>query len=117
MLNHEKISYVEFPTNDLNKTKQFFTQVFNWKFKDFGDEYASSTTDDIEVGFFKADLCSNTQQGGALIVFYSDDLETTLTKVKDAGATVTKDIFSFPGGRRFQFIEPCGNELAIWSDK
>ena len=69
------------------------------------------------TGFFKADLKSSTENGSALVTFYSENLEETLVKIEAAGGEIIKPIFSFPGGRRFQFTEPSGNELAVWSDK
>lgn len=113
---HEKINYVEFPTQDLAATKAFFAAAFGWTFTDYGPEYTAFSDEGLDGGFFQADLCSTTAGGGALIVFYSQRLEETLAKVEAAGGTIIKPIFSFPGGRRFQFTEPAGNEFAVWSD-
>ena len=117
MDNHEKINYVEFPASDLPTTKRFFESAFNWTFQDFGPDYTSFTNEGLDGGFFKSDLCSKTDNGGALVVFYSADQEDTQRKVQAAGGTINKAIFSFPGGRRFHFEEPSGNEFAVWSDK
>ncbi len=117
MNEHEKINYVEYPAKDLKATKQFFEEAFGWTFEDYGPEYAAFSNQGLDGGFFQADMSSKTTQGGALIVFYSDHLEATLEKVERAGGKIVKPIFSFPGGRRFQFEEPSGNELAVWSDK
>lgn len=117
MNEHEKISYVEFPTPDLNATKRFFESAFDWAFEDFGTEYTSFSDQGLDGGFFQADQCSKTEKGGALVVFYSADLEATQQKIEAAGGTIVKDTFSFPGGRRFHFEEPAGNEFAVWSDK
>ena len=114
---HEKINYVEFPTTDLQATKAFFSQVFNWSFEDFGAEYAAFSNAGLDGGFFKADLTVATETGSALIIFYSKTLEDTQTKIETAGGTINKPIFDFPGGRRFHFTEPSGNEYAVWSDK
>jgi len=116
MNEHEKINYVEFPSADLQKTKQFFIQAFGWEFEDFGPQYTAFTGQGIDGGFYEADLFSSTSNGAALIVFYSNNLEGTLDKVKTAGGVIVKDIFSFPGGRRFQFCEPSGNEFAVWPE-
>lgn len=116
MSNHEKINYIEFPATDLKATKTFFERVFNWAFTDYGLEYTAFNDGFIDGGFFKADLKASAQQGSALIVLYSEDLEATQEKVEDAGGEISVAIFSFPGGRRFHFIEPSGNELAVWSD-
>ena len=114
---HEKINYVEFPTTDLQATKAFFSQVFNWSFEDFGEEYTAFSNEGLDGGFFKADLTVSTETGSALVVFYSETLEDTQTKIEKAGGTINKPIFDFPGGRRFHFTEPSGNEYAVWSDK
>ena len=116
MNQHEKINYVELPAKDLEATKAFFQSVFNWKFVDYGPEYTAFSNQGLDGGFFKADLVSTTELGGALIVFYSNTLETTQAKVKQAGGIIIKPIFSFPGGRRFQFTEPSGNEFAVWGE-
>jgi len=113
---HEKINYVELPAKDLEATKAFFQSVFGWTFVDYGPEYTSFSDQGLDGGFFKSDLASSTQTGGALIVFYSNQLETTLAKVEKAGGSIVRPIFSFPGGRRFHFTEPSGNEFAVWSE-
>ncbi|MGD9589295.1 MAG: VOC family protein [Pyrinomonadaceae bacterium] len=114
MPEHEKINYVEFPSRDLSATKAFFEKAFGWSFVDYGPTYASFSGEGLDGGFYEAELASTTENGGALIVFYSDRLEETLAKVENAGGHILKPIFSFPGGRRFHFAEPSGNEFAVW---
>ena len=116
MPEHERLNYVEFPARDLPATKAFFETVFGWSFTDYGPEYTAFANAGLEGGFFQSDLCSTTDQGGALLVFYSRKLEETLSKVEAAGGEIIKPIFSFPGGRRFQFREPSGNEFGVWAD-
>lgn len=116
MNEHEKINYVELPTKHLSATKEFFTQAFGWSFQDFGPEYSAFSNQGIDGGFYKSDLSSSTSNGAALIVFYSNDLEETQDKVINANGIIVKKIFPFPGGRRFHFAEPSGNEFAVWSD-
>jgi len=116
MNEHEKINYVEFPARDIAAAKGFFTRVFGWSFTDYGPEYTAFSNAGLEGGFFKSDLSASTQNGSALIVFYSEDLEGTLVKIEEAGGSIIKPIFSFPGGRRFHFTDPNGNEFAVWSD-
>ena len=116
MNQHEKINYLEYPAKDIPATKAFFTQVFAWQFQDFGSDYTAFANQGVDGGFFKADVSSNTENGAALTVFYSDDLEQTLAKVMTAGGTIVKPIFAFPGGRRFHFLEPSGNEFAVWGE-
>ena len=117
MNKHETINYVELPAKDINKTKAFFSSAFNWTFQDFGPEYAAFSNQGLDGGFYKSNKKSSTQNGAALIVFYSDSLENTQTKIESAGGLIVKPIFPFPGGRRFHFAEPSGNEFAVWSDK
>jgi predicted enzyme related to lactoylglutathione lyase len=113
---HEKINYVELPAKDLAATKAFFQSVFGWSFVDYGPEYTAFSDQGLDGGFFKSDLASSTQKGAALIVFYSNRLEATLAKVEKAGGSIVRPIFPFPGGRRFHFTEPSGNEFAVWSE-
>ena len=113
---HEKINYVEFPAKDLAGTKAFFESVFGWSFTDYGPDYTAFENQGLDGGFFKSDLASSTEKGAALIVFYSDQLEATLVKVEKAGGSILRPIFSFPGGRRFHFTEPSGNEFAVWGE-
>lgn len=116
MNQHEKINYVEFPAKDLAATKTFFQSAFGWSFVDYGPEYTAFENQGLDGGFFQSDLVSSTQKGSALIVLYSDQLEATLEKVEKAGGSIVKPIYSFPGGRRFHFTEPSGNEFAVWSE-
>ncbi len=116
MNRHEKINYVEFPSKDLEVTKKFFTKAFDWSFVDYGPEYAAFTNEGLDGGFFKSDLNSSFDKGSALIVLYSNELETTQSKIETAGGKIVKPIFSFPGGRRFHFTDPNGNEYAVWSE-
>jgi predicted enzyme related to lactoylglutathione lyase len=116
MNQHEKINYVEFPAKDIQATKDFFQQVFGWIFEDFGSEYIAFSNQGIDGGFYHSTLESSTSNGAALIVFYSQGLEATQTKIEQAGGVIIKPIFPFPGGRRFHFTEPSGNEFAVWSE-
>lgn len=113
---HEKMNYVEFPAKDMAATKAFFESVFGWSFTDYGPEYTAFENQGLDGGFFQSDLASSTENGAALIVFYSNQLEATLVKVEQAGGSIIKPIFSFPGGRRFHFAEPSGNEFAVWGE-
>jgi len=112
---HEKINYVELPASDLETIKQFFTNTFAWKFTDYGTDYTAFTYSGVEGGFYKAPLKNQSQNGGALIVLFSENLQHSLDKVEQQGGKITKPIFKFPGGQRFQFLDPCGNEWGVWS--
>jgi predicted enzyme related to lactoylglutathione lyase len=116
MNQHEKMNYVEFPAKDLAGTKAFFESVFGWSFVDYGPEYTAFENQGLDGGFFQSDLASSTEKGAALIVFYSNQLGATLAKVEKAGGSILRPIFSFPGGRRFHFTEPSGNEFAVWGE-
>jgi len=116
MNEHGKINYAELPAKDLDATKLFFTKAFGWSFVDYGPEYTAFSGAGLDGGFFKSDQSSLTSNGAALLIFYSNDLESTFTKVQESGGKIVKPIFSFPGGNRFHFTEPSGNELAVWSD-
>jgi predicted enzyme related to lactoylglutathione lyase len=116
MSEHEKINYVEYPAKDIAATKQFFEKAFGWAFVDYGPDYAAFSKQGLEGGFFKSELASTSENGAALIIFYSQNLASTQAKIEAAGGVISKAIYSFPGGRRFHFIEPSGNEFAVWSD-
>ena len=112
-----KIDYLEIPARDLARAQAFFTALFGWKFESYGPDYCSFSDGRMAGGFFRSDLQSATANGSCLIVFYKADLEDAAEKVREHGGAVTKDIFSFPGGKRLHFEDPNGNEYAIWSDK
>jgi len=107
------INYVEFKANDLEKIKEFYTTCFEWTFTDYGPTYTAFSNSGLQGGFEKTDAASI---NGALVVLYHKDLDLIKNTIVKAGGTITKDIFSFPGGRRFHFADPSGNELAVWSD-
>jgi len=111
--NDGRMDYVEFPGTDLPKTKAFYEQVFGWKFTDYGPDYTSFVDGRLAGGF---DGQRQSQRGGPLVVIYTRDLAATEAKVRTAGGQIVKDAFSFPGGRRFHFTDPSGNELAVWSE-
>ena len=110
---HERLDYIEFPATDLGATRAFYQSVFGWQFIDYGPEYTafSAGSAGIDGGFTTLSDVGK----GTLAVLYSDDIEATLAKVMAAGAPIVKELFEFPGGRRFHFLDPSGNELAVWS--
>ena len=112
-LEHEQIQYVELLSRDLSIIKKFYTDAFGWKFTDWGDAYTSFEGVYVHGGFTVGEPVA----GSVLVILYSERLEETKEKIIKAGGKVVKDIFSFPGGRRFHFADPDGNELAVWSDK
>jgi len=114
MPTHHKIDYIEFPGGDLGPLKDFYTKAFGWNFIDYGPTYAALGDAGIDGGF-QGDTAESSAK--PLVILYSDDLEASLAAVKASGGALAKDIFAFPGGRRFHFVDPSGNELAVWSDK
>ncbi len=117
MNNDGKLNYVEFPAQDLAATKAFFSAAFNWSFVDYGPDYVAFSDQGLDGGFFRSEQSSTTATGGALLVFYSADIKATFAKIQQHGGTVIKPIFDFPGGCRFHFTEPSGNEFAVWSER
>lgn len=107
------INYVEFKAQDLEAIKKFYSLAFGWKFTDYGPTYTAFDESGLQGGFEQS---GQPPVNGALVVIYHLKLESCLEKAKSAGAKINKPIFSFPGGRRFHFIDPAGNELAVWSD-
>ncbi|AVI51571.1 glyoxalase family protein [Pukyongia salina] len=112
-MNNNHINYIEFKAADLEVIKEFYNKCFGWTFTDYGPDYISFENSGLSGGFERNDQAI---LNGALVVLYHDALESALEDVKSAGGRIVKDIFSFPGGRRFHFKDPAGNELAIWSD-
>jgi predicted enzyme related to lactoylglutathione lyase len=115
MHTHHAIDYIEFTVRDLVAAKRFYGAAFGWKFTDYGPDYAGIQGDDREPGGFRRS--DEVRPGDTLVVLYSSDLEGSLAAVKSAGGKIVQEPFSFPGGRRFQFEDPSGNELAVWSEK
>ena len=111
--NDRRIDYIEFPATDIEATKRFYEAVVGWKFTDYGPDYTSFEDGRMSGGFNKGTAVSSP---GPLIVLYTTDLEGLREKVRSAGGDVVPDIYEFPGGRRFQFRDPNGNELAVWSE-
>lgn len=107
------INYIEFKAKDLEAIKQFYHQAFGWKFIDYGPTYVAFSESGLDGGFEKSD---DTIVNGALVVLYHRHLEEIKENIIKAGGIISKDIFSFPGGRRFHFLDPSGNELAVWSE-
>lgn len=113
-MQNSHIDYVEFKAHDLQKIKAFYSRIFGWDFTDYGPTYTAFSNSGLQGGF---ELTEAQISQGALVVLYHEDPEHIQQKVENAGGTIVKAIFSFPGGRRFHFKDPSGNELAIWSDK
>lgn len=113
MKKHEQIQYVEFLSHDLEAAKRFYSSAFAWKFTDYGPEYTAFAGDCVDGGF----TLGEPVRGSVLVILYSEELEATKEKIRKAGGRIVKDIFTFPGGRRFHFSDPDGNELGVWSEQ
>lgn len=107
-----KISYIEFPADNLEKVKNFYSSTFEWKFTDYGPGYTAFSDGQLDGGFTAGKVARGS---GPLVILYSKDLKGSLETVKRCGGEITKPIYSFPGGQRFHFRDPVGNELAVWS--
>ena len=112
--NDRRIDYIEMPATDIAATKQFYIGAFGWKFTDYGPDYTSFEDGRLAGGFSKGPAAP---AGGALVVIYATDLAEAERRVRSAGGKIVKPPFSFPGGRRFHFADPSGNELAVWSER
>jgi len=108
-----RVDYVEFLTTSIEQTKNFYSAVFGWKFTDYGPEYTCFNDGRLGGGFA---LAQEVVGGGPLIVLYATDLAAIEAGVKENGGRIVRDTYEFPGGRRFHFTDPSGNELAVWSD-
>jgi len=113
MHKHHAIDYIEFTVVDVGAAKDFYKAAFGWGFTDYGPEYAGIHGPEGEVGGFRQ--ATEVRAGGPLVVLYSTDLAASVGAVRAAGGKVVQEPFAFPGGRRFHFVDPSGNELAVWS--
>jgi predicted enzyme related to lactoylglutathione lyase len=115
MPQHHSINYIELPLTDVEATKTFYGNVFGWTFHDYGPDYQSFSGAAVDGGFNRQAKAS-APVVGVLVVLYSSDLDATLKATQDAGAKILKAPSSFPGGRRFHFIDPNNTEIAVWTE-
>lgn len=111
---NKRIDYIEIPVTDIAESKRFYGEAFGWKFVDYGPDYVSFNDGNSAGGFRKE---SSVQRGGVLVVLYATELKTVEAEIRKAGGTIVAEIFDFPGGKRFHFTDPNGNELAVWSEQ
>ena len=109
-----RVDYIEFLTTNIEQTKRFYSEVFGWEFTDFGPDYTSFSDGRLNGGFAVA---PEVVAGGPLVVVYVTNLEETELRIRESGGRIVREPFEFPGGRRFHFNDPSGNELAVWSDR
>lgn len=116
---HHTFDYIELPATDLAAAQPFYSAVFGWEFVPYGDGYAGIRTaaeaPGDEAGGLRLSETVATTRGGPLVLMYSDDLDATLAAVVAAGGAVVEGPYEFPGGRRFHFTDPSGNELGVWA--
>ena len=111
---HHQINYIEISVTDMAAAQKFYAAAFGWQFTDYGPEYAGIKKQVGEAGGLR--LMDKVTTGGPLVILYSDDIVASFEQAKSAGARITAEVFEFPGGRRFQFLDPSGNELAVWGN-
>ena len=109
-----RVDYMEFLTTNIEETKRFYSEVFGWKFTDYGPDYTSFSDGRLNGGFAVA---PEVVAGGPLVVVYATNLEQIEARIRESGGRIVRETFEFPGGRRFHFTDPSGNELAVWSDR
>jgi hypothetical protein len=109
----ERIDYVELPAGDLPATKDFYMSAFGWSFVDYGPTYAGFADAGLDGGLAAGEAAVTTVP---LVILRADDLDAALARVEAAGGEITAPTYAFPGGRRFQFRDPAGNELAVWGE-
>lgn len=108
-----RIDYVEIPVTDPAKAREFFAALFGWEFQEWGPDYLSFVDGRLDGGLCRADTPAPAT--GVLLVFYSEDLHRDTSRIRQLGGTISKQIFDFPGGQRFHFVDPVGNEYAMWT--
>ena len=115
---HHAIDYVELTVTDLEQAKRFYSEAFGWRFNDYGPEYAGIQSPQgasaPEVGGLSTG--QEVRAGGPLVLLYSTDLDRSVEAVQHAGGQVVNGPYAFPGGRRFHFTDPSGNELGVWAE-
>ena len=111
-----RIDYIELPATEIEPVKAFYSTVFGWEFTDYGPSYTSFVDGRLSGGFRRVEEGESIPSGGVLIVIYAADLSAVEAAVRGAGGEIVRETFEFPGGRRFHFTDPSGNELAVWSD-
>jgi predicted enzyme related to lactoylglutathione lyase len=115
---HHKITYIEFTTTDIERTRQFYSTVFGWSFNNWGPEYidCNAAGSGVAIGFAKGAPLEQPPKSAPLAVIYSADLKATEAAIVAAGGSILVPVFEFPGGRRFHFSDGAGNVLAVWSE-
>ena len=118
-----RLDYIELPAPDIAAAKRFYGNAFGWAFTDYGPAYAAFHGTGIEGGFdargtiaSRPDNTHRQAAHGAFVIFKTHDLEAAAARIEEAGGRITTPPFDFPGGRRFHFTDPAGNELGVWAE-
>ena len=111
---HHRMDYIEISVTDMAAAKSFYQAAFGWEFTDYAPVYAGIKGASGEVGGLS--LAEKVTAGGPLVILFSQNLADSLAAVQNAGGKIVREPFEFPGGRRFHFSDPAGNELAVWSE-
>jgi predicted enzyme related to lactoylglutathione lyase len=117
MPTHHTVNYVELSVADLKTSGDFYRQAFGWQLNDYGPSYAGFRDDPASPEERGGLAVSSERPGRPLVLLYSDDLDATVRAVEAAGGVVTQGPYEFPGGRRFHFTDPSGNELGVWAER
>jgi predicted enzyme related to lactoylglutathione lyase len=113
MRDEGRIDYIEIPVTDLDRSREFFNQLFGWEFQEWGPDYYSFSDGRLDGGLRRSE--EPAPASGVLLVFYTQDIDRDYARVKELGATISQEVFDFPGGKRFHFMDPVGTEFAMWT--
>ena len=114
MSDHHKIHYIELPALDLLAMKHFYGAAFGWTFTDYGPKYAAFHGAGIEGGMDENQDLIEPRPAGVFVILYSEDLTASQDAIRAAGGRISRETYAFPGGERFHFHDPSGNELGVW---
>lgn len=113
MRDEGRIDYIEIPVTDLDRSREFLSQLFGWEFQEWGPDYYSFNDGRLDGGLRRSE--EPAPASGVLLVFYTQDIDRDYDRVKALGATISQEVIEFPGGKRFHFVDPVGTEFAMWT--
>lgn len=112
-----RIDHIEIPCTELETSRLFFEKVFRWEFISYGNDYILSENGGLQMVLYRSERSFTYERGAPLMVIYRDNLKKAEHDIVEFGGSITQPLFSFPGGSRFHFTDPSGNEFAVWSEK
>ena len=115
MSTHHAIDYVELGVTDLAKSMAFYAAAFDWRFNEYGPDYAGIVAPGGEGEVGGLNPRREPGRNGPLVLLFSEDLDSTMALIAEAGGNVIEGPYAFPGGRRLHFLDPSGNELGVWA--